>query len=161
MARKTIHYMDLESLLAVNKEVVMLTNEPHGFTPADGEKLQELLAEVEGRGNNEKLGAAVSEKAALLVFRIASGQHFRGGNKRTALVAGVVFLRKNGRKMDITDPAFVSTVDKVGIAAATLDDLYAVMEGLVTRSPLERRSWGSTIKQTVAANKKFLIETGS
>lgn len=161
MVRKTVHYMDLESLVAVNKEVVLLTNEPHEFTPADGEKLKELLAEVKERADNEKFEEAVSEKAALLVFKIASGQHFRGGNKRTALVAGLVFLRKNGHRINVTDPTFVSTVDRVGVAAATLDDLYGVMEGLVQKSPSDRKSWEAAIKQAVETNKKFLIETGS
>ncbi len=161
MAKKAVHHMDFEALVTANREVVMLTNELHEFTPADGEKLKELLDEVKKRASNARFEAAVSEKAALLVFKIASGQHFHGGNKRTALVAGLVFLRKNGHKIDITDSDLVSTVDKAGMAAASLDDLYAVVEELVTKSPVERKSWEAAIKQTVEANRDFLVELGS
>ncbi len=161
MAKKSIHHMDFEALLTVNREVVLLTSEPHEYTPADGEKLKELLADVAERASNEKFDEAVSEKAALLVFKIASGQHFRGGNKRTALVAGLVFLRKNGRKIDIADPTLVSTVDRVGMAGASLDDLYAVMAGLVKKSVAERKSWEGAVKQTVGANREFLIKASA
>lgn len=161
VAKKAIHYLDFDTLLMVNKAVVQLTKEPHEFTPADGEKLKELLVEVEERANGEKLEDALSEKAALLVFKIAYGQHFRGGNKRTALLAGYIFLRKNGHKIDITDSSFVSAVDKVGIAAATLDDLYGVMQGLVKKSTADRRSWAKTIEDAVESNRTFLTNTAA
>jgi prophage maintenance system killer protein len=161
VARKTVHHMDFDSLVEINREVVMLTSEPHEFSQADGEKLKELLAEVEGRASNEKPDESINEKAALLVFKLASGQHFRAGNKRTALVGGQVFLRKNGRTMDITDPDLVSTVDRVGIAAAILDDLYGVMKGLISRAPASRKSWDALIKESVESNRKFLVDAGS
>lgn len=161
MAKKTVHHMDFDSLIAVNKEVVLLTRELHELSPADAEKLKELLAEAEERADNEKPEEAVADKAAFLIFKLASGQHFKGGNKRTALVAGLVFLRKNGYNIDISHPDLVSVVDRAGMAAADLDDLYDVIERLATKSAPERKSWEGAIKQAVEANKKFLIETGS
>ena len=50
MAKKTVHHMDFDSLISVNREVVLLTREPHEFSQADGEKLKELLAEAESSG---------------------------------------------------------------------------------------------------------------
>jgi death-on-curing protein len=161
VAKKTVHHMGFNSLLQANREVVLLTNEPHEFSQADGEKLKELLSGVKERANNERFEETVTEKAAFLVFKVASGQHFRGGNKRTALVAGLVFLRKNGYKIDISSPDFVSVVDKVGIAAADLDDVYDVMKASVSKSTPERGSWEAAIKKAVEANKKFLTDTGS
>ena len=161
MAKKTVNHLDFDSLLAVNKEVVRLTKEPHEFTEADAEKLKELLSEVENRATNEKFDEALMEKASLLVYKIASGQHFKGGNKRTALVAGLVFLRKNGRQIDITDPGFVSAVDKAGMAAASLDDLYEVMAASLSKSAVERRSWQKAIEGMVQKNQKFLTDEGS
>jgi len=161
VAKKTVHHMDFESLLAVNREVVLLTREPHEYSSADGEKLKELLAEAEERADNEKPEEAVRDKAAFLIFKLASGQHFRNGNKRTALVAGLVFLCKNGYSIDISHPDLVSVVDRAGMATADLDDLYEVIRRLATKGPLERKSWEGAIKQAVEANRKFLIETGS
>ncbi|HMD79458.1 MAG TPA: Fic family protein [Nitrososphaerales archaeon] len=161
MAKRTIHHMDLPTLVQVNKEVVALTGEPHEYSPADGEKLAALISEVEARANNQDFQEAVPEKAALLVFKIASGQYFRAGNKRTALVAGVTFLVKNGLSMDIRNSTFVSAVDRVGVAAASLDDLFEVMTGLVRKSPTERKGWENAIRQVIDTNHTFLVRLGS
>jgi prophage maintenance system killer protein len=161
MARKAIHHMDLESLLDVNREVVLLTREPHECSPADRKKLEELVAEVESRADNQDFDEAVPEKASLLVFKIASGQHFRAGNKRTALVAGLAFLRKNGYRIDLKNPEFVSVVDKVGIAAATLDELYSVIRDLIAKSPTERKGWDKAVREVVESNRAFLAKLAS
>lgn len=161
VAKRTVHHMDFPTLVGVNTEVVLLTGEPHEYSSADGQKLESLLAEVESRADNQDFEQAVPEKASLLIFKIASGQYFRAGNKRTALVAGLAFLRKNGFKVDMKNPEFVSTVDKVGMAAATLDDLFNVMTGLVAKSPAERKGWDNAVKQLVESNRKFLTGLGS
>jgi death-on-curing family protein len=153
--------MDMDTLVSVNKAVVTLTNEKHEYTPADGEKLEELLEEVTSRADNQDFGEAIPEKASLLVFKIASGQHFHAGNKRTALVAGLVFLRKNGFTIKLDDPDYVSLVDKVGMAAASLDDLNAVMRRLTTKSVVERKGWDKAVAMVVESNRKFLTDVGS
>ena len=161
VAKRTVHHMDFPALVGINKEVVSLTGEPHEYSSPDGQKLEALLAEVESRASNQDFEEAVPEKASLLVFKIASGQYFRAGNKRTALVAGLTFLRKNGYKLDPRSSDFVSAVDKVGIAAATLDDLFNVMSGLVSKGPAERKGWDKAAKEVVDSNRKFLTNLGS
>lgn len=161
VGRKTVHHMDFETLVGVNKEVVALTGEAHQYSGADGEKLSSLIKEVELRADNQDPEEAVPEKASLLVFKVASGQYFHAGNKRTALVAGLAFLAKNGYRVDITDAEFVSTVDRAGIAAASLDDLYGVMRRLAVKSAVERKGWDKAVRQIVESNKDFLTEMGS
>ena len=158
MAGKTVHHLDFDTLADINRRVVELTGEPHAYSPADGEKLAGLVKEVEQRADNQELQEAVPEKAALLVYKIASGQYFRAGNKRTALVAGLVFLAKNGYKIDVTNSGFVSTVDKVGVAAATLDDLYGVLRRLAVKSKVERKGWEKLIEQSIESDKEFLTD---
>lgn len=148
--------MDFETLVGINREVVALTGEPHEYTEADRQKLLELIDEVTKRADNQELGEAASEKAALLVFKVASGQYFRAGNKRTALIAGLVFLTKNGYTADITSADFVSTVDRAGIGAASLDDVHDAVRRIVTKRATERKGWDSATKAAVAANKAFL-----
>jgi len=161
VGKKKIHHMDFETLVEVNKEVVALTGERHGYSRADGEKLSKLIEEVELRADNQDYEEAVAEKAALLMYKVASGQYFHAGNKRTAIVAGLAFLAKNGYALDIRKEEFVSTVDKAGIAAADLDDLYAVIMGLVTKSKTERKGWDGAVKGVVASNKEFLTRLAS
>ena len=161
MARKTVHHMDFETLVAVNKGVVALTGEPHGFSPADRRKLAELVKQVEERADNQEFEEAVAEKATLLVYEVARGQFFRSGNKRTALVAGLAFLTKNGRTLDIEDHGLVATVDKAGIAAADLYDLYAEVSRLVAVRKAERRSWDKVIADSIEKNRDFLAALAS
>jgi len=161
MGRKAVHHMDLQSLLDVNKQVVSLTKEPHEYSPADRKKLEEVVADVESRADNQDFDDAIAEKASLLVFKVASGQYFRAGNKRTALVAGLTFLRKNGYKIDLKSPEFVSAVDKVGIAAASLDDLYGVMRDLIAKSPSERKGWDRVVREAIESNRAFLARLAS
>ena len=156
-----IHHMDFETLVDVNKEVVALTGERHGYSRADGEKLSKLIEEVELRADNQDYAEAVAEKAALLTYKVASGQYFHAGNKRTAIVAGLAFLAKNGYTLDIRKEEFVSTVDRAGIAAADLDDLYAVIMELVTKSKVERKGWDGAVKGVVARHKEFLTRLAS
>jgi len=161
VARKTIQHMDLEALSEVNKEVVLLTREEHGYSTADGRKLRKLLKEVELRAGNEDFDEALAEKAALLVYDIARGQYFHAGNKRTALVAGLAFLAKNGENIDIMDPVLVETVDKAGIAAADLDDLLTVMSGLLKKTKPNRKGWDNLVKGLVESNRDFLTKLAS
>ena len=161
VAKKTIHHVDFETLLEVNKAVVDLTKEKHEYSTADGKKLKTLVVEVEQRADNQEFDEAVTEKAALLVYDIARGQYFHAWNKRTALVAGLAFLSKNSHSIDIEDDEFVATVDKVGIAAADLDDLHAVMQDLVSKGRAERRAWGSVVKQAVEEHREFLTKLAS
>jgi prophage maintenance system killer protein len=158
VGKKTIHHMDFDVLVNVNKTVVDLTGEPHSFTEADRSKLAELVQEVEQRADNQEFEEAVPEKASLLMFKIASGQYFRAGNKRTALVAGLAFLAKNGYSVDITNPELVSTVDRVGVAAAGLDDLNALIRDLKKKAKTERRGWDGVVEALVEANRAFLTD---
>ena len=158
MAKRTVRTMDFPALVEVNRQVVLLTGEPHEFLPADRQKLEGLLSEVEVRADTQDPEEAVTEKASLLVFKLASGQYFRAGNKRTALVAGLSFLRKNGWKIEIKDPEFVSLVDRAGVGAATLDDLYSAMSRLITKGPTERKGWEGAVKTAIESNRKFLTD---
>jgi len=153
--------MDFDTVVDVNREVVALTGEPCEYSTADGKKLSALVKEVELRANNQEFLDAVTDKAALLVFKAASGQYFRAGNKRTALVLGLAFLNKNGFTMNIRDDEFVSAVDKAGMGAAGLDELYGMVRRLITKSPAERKGWDKAVKSIVESNKDFLTEAGA
>jgi prophage maintenance system killer protein len=161
VGKRTVHHMDFETVVAVNREVVALTGEPCEYSAADGKKLSALVKEVELRADNQELLDAVTDKAALLVFKAASGQYFRAGNKRTALVLSLAFLNKNGYTMNVQDAEFVSAVDKAGMGAAGLDELYGIVRRMITKSPTERKGWDKAVKEIVASNKKFLTETGA
>ena len=157
MGKRAVSHMAFEDLVGVNREVVVLTGEAHAYSEPDGEKIAALADEVKTRGNDKDYGEAVPDKASLLMFKLASGQYFRAGNKRTAIVAGDAFLRKNGYVMDIADTA----LDKAGVGAATLDDVYSEVERLSSKSKVARKGWAGVVKEVVDANKDFLTNLAS
>ncbi len=131
MTRKVIRHLNFPTLVLINREVVSLTGERHEYDEEDEKRIKSLVDEIATSYNDEEFGEALILKAALLAYKIASGQHFHEGNKRTSLVAVSAFLRMNGRSIDIKDEALVSVVDKIGVATANLNDLDGVMRKLV------------------------------
>ena len=67
----------------------------------------------------------------------------------------------NGYSVDIKDEELVRVVDKSGIAAANLNEVYELIIRLISLSKNERKMWEATIKEVVDSNKDFLIYIGS
>lgn len=156
VGKKTIHHMGFEDLVDVNKAVVALSKEEHAYSEADGEKLASVAKEVEARADNLAPEEAVPSKASFLVYKLASGQYFKAGNKRTALVAGAAFLLKNGYAMALKDQSLVDTVDRAGMGTATLDDVYAAVGDRLKKGKSDRKGWAGVVGSLVQANEDFL-----
>jgi death-on-curing protein len=87
-------YLTVDDLLAVHAEVM-------GCTEAEAEGRLRSLDRLEGALARPLWHAQygdpdVAHLAAVLAHGIAEGQHFMDGNKRTAFLAMVVFLARNG-----------------------------------------------------------------
>lgn len=161
MRSRTVRHPTFEALVGVNRAVVALSHEEHGYSEADKKKLKALVDEVERRAENKAFDEAVLDKCSFLVFKLASGQYFRGGNKRTALVAGSAFLRKNGYRMDISDPVLVSAVDQAGVAGATLERLHSSLETATRETGVDRKGWPKVTDEVVAIHRDFLTRIAS
>jgi len=128
---RVVRHLDFDALVLINKQVVSLTEERHEYDEEDEKRMKALLRSVKELDVGKNVNERIIEKAALLIFRIASGQNFHEGNKRTALVAGLAFLRMNGYTLDIRDQRLVSVVDRAGVATATLKEVKDVLQKLV------------------------------
>ena len=64
--------------------------------------------------------------------------------------------QKNGYHINLRDQALIDTVDRAGVAAATLDDLFAVTEGLLTKARSDRKGWAGVVDSVVASNREYL-----
>lgn len=124
-------YLDFDALVLINKEVVSLRGEKHVYEEEDEKRMKSMLRLIEDLDAGTSIEDGLVKKGALLVFKIASGQNFHEGNKRTALVAGLTFLKMNGFEFDVEDPRLVSVVDRAGVAKATLKEVEDVL-GLLT-----------------------------
>jgi death-on-curing family protein len=118
-------------LVLINKKVTSLTGEKHEYTDEDERRIRSMLKDVEKLGANYNSMDAMLEKVSLLVYRVASGQYFHEGNKRTALVAGLSFLQMNGFTADIEDSDLVAVIDRAGVSNATLNDVRMKLGKLI------------------------------
>ena len=129
--KNRIRLFDFQTLVNINKEVVSLTGDKHEYTREDERELRQLLTEVQETANAEERRESIIQKVSLLIFRLASGQHFHEGNKRTALTAGESFLRANGYTIEISDKELVQVVDKAGIGQAGLSEVREIVRRLI------------------------------
>lgn len=161
LGRNAVRHIDFKTLVLINREVVSLTGEKHEYAEEDETRIKSFLKEIKELIIDDP-NAEILEKASLLTFRIASGQHFHEGNKRTALVAVLAFLRMNRYTLDIRDLGLVTVVDRAGISTANLNDIRTTLKTLIrVVSERERKLWEETAKKIVESNREFLIFIGS
>ncbi len=121
----------MEALVTINKRVVSLTKDKHEYMEEDVRSLRALLAAVENRANEEERVESLIQKASLLIFRIARGQHFHEGNKRTALVAAESFLKVNGYTIDMQNQDLLDIVDTASVGQASLSKVDTIIRRLI------------------------------
>ncbi len=126
-----IKHLDFSALVLINKEVVALTGEAHEHDEEDDRKLKALAKEVSESFSEQDFESRLVKEASLLAYKLATGQHFHEGNKRTALVAASAFLQMNGRSMNIKDDALVAVIDRAGVGRATLNEVQEAIGRLV------------------------------
>ena len=69
---------------------------------------------------------SLAEKAAAYAFFFALNNSFTEGNKRTALLVAIHFLRKNGLAHVYDEDAIADTIEAVVEKQAGMDDLVAL-----------------------------------
>jgi prophage maintenance system killer protein len=69
----------------------------------------------------------------VLAHRIAEGQQFIDGNKRTALVAMLTFLEINGRRLEVSDPDLADWILSLS-AAATPETVATLLRPAMRRT---------------------------
>lgn len=65
------------------------------------DRIDEVLQVVKNAGKDLSFEKALIEKTAYLIGSLAWAQAFSGGNKRTALLTGIVFCSQNGYRLNI------------------------------------------------------------
>ena len=108
-------YFSFEEILDIHESVINRYGGTHGIR--DRGLLESAIAQPRQSAFQTDIYPTLPEKAAALAFFISENQPFLDGNKRTAAVALVVFLRLNG--LDLL---------------ADADELYAAIMGLADKS---------------------------
>ncbi len=118
-------------MVQINAEVVSLTGDKHEYTVEDERKLKRLLTDIEGTANDQERNESIIQKGSLLIFKIANGQHFHEGNKRTAFVAAETFLKANGYTIDMQNKDLLQVVDKASLGQAGLSEVSKIVRRLI------------------------------
>ncbi len=126
-SKRKLRYPDFEAVTRINQRVVSLTANEHAYTRYDERRLRQLIDDVKATANNEEEHESVTEKVSLLLYRIAGGQYFHEGNKRTAFETAKVFLRANGYSMDVRDTDLLRVIDRVAIGQASLSEVRSIV----------------------------------
>lgn len=95
--------MDLEVFKDLNEKAEKMFREEWFYGIKDADALKALLARVDnGFFGIEPYPTTIS-KAKVFWYTIATKQMFNNGNKRTALLTALTFLRLNGYNLDFKD----------------------------------------------------------
>lgn len=95
--------IDLELLKNLNEKAEKMFREEWFYGIKDADALKALLARVDnGFFGIEPYPTTIS-KAKVFLYTIATKQMFNNGNKRTALLTALTFLRLNGYNLDFKD----------------------------------------------------------
>lgn len=89
-----MNYLDAEDYIKLNKIAVVRENEEYlGVQYPEG---LDILKEVEANYFGQELYPTIWLKAAFILQKITKKHIFFDGNKRTALLASITFLKLNG-----------------------------------------------------------------
>ena len=129
---KEPHWLLDEAIEAIHKRQLA----EHGG--AAGIRDGGLLASALARPKNVfayESPVTLARLAAEYAYGIARNHPFVDGNKRTAFVACLLFLRLNGRDIDATQEQKYETFIKLASGLLTVDELAAWIEQRVVKWP--------------------------
>lgn len=114
-------WLDLADLELIHFQIIDASGGSHGVR--DQGRLKSALAAMKQEVFGKELYPTVAEKAAALVRGIIADHPFVDGNKRTGMMAALVFLNLNGcdtsklTNQQLEDFAVQVAVEKLDVAA--------------------------------------------
>jgi death-on-curing protein len=130
-----------------------------GCTEGEAEGRLRSLARLEGAlarpmWHAQYVDPDLAHLAAVLAHGIAEGQHFLDGTKRTAFLAMVVFLERNGYGLPADDDAMAAWIIDLaggGSLEALADQLRSWMTPGASRGP----AGGASVPMAATHNRSF------
>ncbi len=101
-------FLGLEEVLEIHHDQIRRYGAVEGIR--DLGLLHSALAMPEAGNSRQYYHADIFEMAAAYLFHIVNNHPFVDGNKRTGVVAAIVFLEMNGVEVHATNEALVETV---------------------------------------------------
>lgn len=113
-----LSYPTIEDIANLNRKLIQQTGGNHdgaGYFLNKG-SLEWVLDAIQYPLFGEIQYQTISEKAAILAWTIINGHVFIDGNKRTGILAMMIFLRKNGFFLSAPEDEIVDIAVKVAAA---------------------------------------------
>lgn len=126
-------YLSAAQILFVHHRLIETTGGSHGLRDMGG--LQAAVARPMATFDGQELYLDLFAKAAALLESLISNHPFVDGNKRTAIAAAGLMLRRNGRPLAATQEELFDFTMQMATGAAGLKD---------ARDWLARHAGGST-----------------
>ena len=117
-----VEYLDLEDLLVLTR---MLDAGPI----RDVGLLDAAAARARSTAFGQDAYPTVELKAAALIQSLCKNHALVDGNKRLALLAGVTFLRMNGRRFTLSQHAAFNLIMRVAEGSADVPEIAASLGG--------------------------------
>ena len=100
-----INYIETDTIITINRRITELWNKRHPdkpeFLDVGLDRIREVLDKVKSVANDLEFENMLIEKTAYLIGGLAWAQAFSGGNKRTSILTGTIFLLQNGYRLNI------------------------------------------------------------
>ncbi len=131
MTVKTIGYiyLDEDDVKAIHANQLAKFGGSDGLRSREG--LESAIAQPQMTFGADDLYPDVYLKAAVLAYCIAESQIFIDGNKRTALVAALTFLKVNGHEVPAAEERLYEAMISIAKKSMTKEDLADLLRELV------------------------------
>lgn len=106
-----IEFLSFEDVVAIHIEQLGLHGGRDGFI--DETVVRSAIAQPQASMFGNYLHEDLAEMAAAYLFHLAASQGFVDGNKRTALIAAIEFLGRNGYLLDCSNQEVYDTTIRV------------------------------------------------
>ena len=117
--------LNIDILASVNEESEKLLKEEWFYGVKDSDGLASLLGQVDNGFFNFTPYPTILRKATFFWHTISTKQMFNNGNKRTALLTALLYLKLNGYSFDILDEVALYNISiKVAKREMSFNQLY-------------------------------------
>ncbi len=133
--RQDVIYLTFQEILEINRQVILRSG---GFVQGAGMQrvpgsIEYLVEAIQGNIFGCDLYPTLAHKAALYLYEINAGHVFLDGNKRTAMLCCLAFIRRNGYRISasLTTEIIIETALAIATRQMSYQDIVSWVEGIV------------------------------
>lgn len=123
-----IEYLSVEEVITIHDALIVEFGGLHGIR--DKSLLESAVANPTTSVFGQEMYPSVFDKAACYLFSISRNHPFLDGNKRTASLSCLIFLRQNGRDPIYDEDTFIEFVVSIAEGNLGKEEISAYLKSL-------------------------------